>query len=371
MKFVIFGLTITSSWGNGHATLWRGLCRALLARGHEVTFFERDVPYYANARDLTELPGADIHLYASWPDVSARARAEFDTADVAMVTSYCPDGITATNAVLSSRAQHKLFYDLDTPVTLAALKAGQELSYIGPRGLRDFDLVLSFTGGSALDELERRLGARRVDVLYGHVDPTLHRPVPRCAEYASELSYLGTYAPDRQAALERLFFSAATELPAKRFLVGGSMYPDPSAWPTNVRHVAHVPPALHPEFFCSSRLTLNVTRNAMASMGYCPSGRLFEAAACGVPLISDSWEGLALFYAPGTEILVAESGRDVEAALTLSDRELDQIAKAARERTLQEHTALCRVVALERSLEALSESNHVPRGSRASMTAEV
>jgi spore maturation protein CgeB len=367
LKIVIFGLTISSSWGNGHATLWRGLCRALIRRGHRIVFYERDVPYYASARDLTDLPGMELALYADFAEVRARAQRDADEADAAFVTSYCPDGIEASEVTLASRASIKVFYDLDTPVTLAALDAGRELSYIGAGGLADFDLVLSYTGGRALDELEQRLGARRVEVLFGHVDPDLHRPVPPLAQYRSELSYLGTYAADRQQALEELFFKPAAQHPDRAFLLGGSMFPETVRWPANVRHLAHVPPPDHPAFFCSSRLTLNVTRSAMAEMGYCPSGRLFEAAACGVPLLSDYWEGLELFYTPGTELLVGRTQSDTIDALNLSDRELARIAEAARDRTLTRHTASTRALELERMLEPL-EAGESARRSRIRLT---
>src|ERR1043165_5774084 len=143
MKLVIFGLSISSSWGNGHATLWRGLCRALAARGHKVVFFERDVPYYAAHRDLTELRGVEVLLYSDWDDVVRVAGKHLSDAEVAMVTSYCPDGLAATDLVLSSPAEIRAFYDLDTPVTLHHLTSGKPVAYLGPRGLRDFDFVLS------------------------------------------------------------------------------------------------------------------------------------------------------------------------------------------------------------------------------------
>jgi spore maturation protein CgeB len=348
MKFVIFGLTISSSWGNGHATLWRGLCRALIRRGHQVTFFEHDVPYYAQHRDLAELPGGGLVLYTNWSELLPRAKRELADADVGIVTSYCPDGIAASQLVLDSGAKLKTFYDLDTPVTLEALSAGKEVSYIGERGLRDFDLVLSYTGGVALAELEMRLGAKRVAPLYGHVDPEVHRPVTAREDWRCDLSYLGTYAEDRQTTLERLFIEPARRLPGKKFLIGGAQYPAHFPWTQNVFFTQHLPPADHPAFFCSGRVTLNVTRRAMAQMGYCPSGRLFEAASCGCPLLSDTWPGLETFFTPGKEILIANTTEDAINALQLSDAELKRIAAAARERTLAEHTSEQRSIYLER-----------------------
>jgi spore maturation protein CgeB len=339
MKIVVFGLTISSSWGNGHATLWRGLCRSLARLGHSVRFYERDVAYYAGARDCWDVPEGKLILYPDWAGVAASARRDVADADVALVTSYCPDGIAATELVLASPCPLSVFYDLDTPVTLSRLHRGEALSYIGPDGLAGFDLVLSYTGGAALGQLQARLGARLVVPLYGHVDPDVHRPSLPADHYRSHLSYLGTFAADRQEALETLFVGPARHNPDKRFLIGGAQYPADFPWCPNIYFVRHLPPGEHPAFFASSRLTLNVTRRDMAAMGWCPSGRLFEAAACGAAVLSDGWPGLETFFKPGSEVLVAERAADVQAALELDDRERTRIGRAARERVLAEHTS--------------------------------
>jgi spore maturation protein CgeB len=352
MKFVIFGLSISSAWGNGHATLWRGLWRALVRRGHRLVFFERDVPYYAEHRDLTSLPGGEIVLYETWEQTRRRAARELAEADVAIVTSYCPDGPAAAAEVLDSRARLKTFYDLDTPVTLSLCRSGQHVPYLPSEGLHDFDLVLSYTGGPALPELEGRLGAKRVAPLYGSVDPDAHRPVGAADHYRCDLSYLGTYAGDRHAALDALLVESARRRPEQSFLIGGSQYPSHLRWPGNVRLLEHVPPPDHPAFFCSSRLTLNVTRGVMAAMGYCPSGRLFEAAACGVPILSDRWPGLEEFFEPRSEIIVARSTQDALAALDERGPYLQRVARAARERVLASHTADRRASELEAILDA-------------------
>ena len=250
----------------------------------------------------------------------------------------------------------RAFYDLDTPVTLARLEGGSHVEYLPSRGLGDFDLVLSYTGGAALPALQSRLGARRVFPLYGSVDPEVHSPVPAVVDFTGDLSYLGTYAEDRQATLERLFIEPARQRPELRFMIGGAQYPDNFPWTENIGFVRHLPPALHPAFYCSSRLTLNVTRAAMAAMGYCPSGRLFEAAACGVPIVSDAWEGLDEFYLPGTEILLCESTEQVLQALAMNAGDLAVMARLARERTLAEHTAAQRALQLEALLENVARS---------------
>lgn len=351
MKLVIFGLTISSSWGNGHATLLRGLFRALAGRGHQIVFFERDVPYYAVNRDQTEFDYLEWHLYSDWKQAAALAKAELQDADVGMVTSYCFDGIAASEVVLSSLAPRRVFYDLDTPVTLARFERGEALSYIGARGLADFDLVLSYTGGAALDQLQEKLQAKRVAALYGSVDPEIHHRVETRSRYVADLSYIGTYSSDRQAMLERLFIAPAGELRGRRFVMAGASYPGEFPWSPNISFVRHLPPKEHSAFYSSSRITLNVTREPMARMGYCPSGRLFEAGACGAPILSDNWEGMENFFTPGEEILIAESTGAVIDAISLSDNELAKIADAGCARVMGYHTADQRARELERILD--------------------
>jgi spore maturation protein CgeB len=351
MKLVIFGLTITSSWGNGHATLWRGLVRALGARGHRVVFFERDVSYYASHRDLTTITGHDIQLYDSWDGVRDMAARHVREADVAMVTSYCPDGADASALVLESAAPVRAFYDLDTPVTLSRLETGARVEYLPPDGLGGFDLVLSYTGGGALSALRDRLGAWLVRPLYGWVDPEVHRPTTPLPAFDADLSYLGTYAEDRQRPLTALFLEPARRRQDLRFVIGGSMYPESFRWTPNIYYVSHVPPQDHPAFFSSSRLTLNVTRAAMAAMGHCPSGRLFEAAACGAPILTDWWEGLDAFFEAGREIFVAHDTAQALDALACDAGTRRRVADAARERTLECHTAERRALDFERALE--------------------
>ncbi len=352
MRLVVFGLSVSSSWGNGHATLWRGLIRALARGGHETVFYERDVPYYAEHRDLTDMEGLRLELYREWDEVWPKAEAELAGADAAFVTSYCPDGAAACELVRMSRARVRVFYDLDTPITLERLEKDGEAPYIGPAGLRGFDLVLSFTGGQALERLRKRLGAGFVAPLYGHVDPDVHRPVEPDPTCFADLSFLGTYAADRRQALESLFLEPARRLPEFRFVLAGALYPHDFPWTANMYNVPHLPPGMHSAFFSSSRVTLNVTRGVMAAMGWCPSGRLFEAAACGAPILSDWWEGLDEFYTPGREILIARNTDEAVTALRRTNRELRRIAAAARQRTLEEHTAAHRVAELEKLLEA-------------------
>lgn len=354
MHFVIFGLTISSSWGNGHATLWRSLLKAMSRRGHTASFYEKNVSYYADTRDgWTPPAGIYLRLYDSLQEIEPEAKRDLAVADVALCTSYCPDGAEAAKIILDSRAAIKAFYDLDTPVTLKAVSADEMVPYLPVEGLGDFDLVLSYTGGRALEELRTELGARRVAPLYGSVDPETHCPVSSLQEFRSGLCYLGTYSIDRQAVLEELFVKPADRMPQERFVIGGAQYPEEFPWRRNIFFVRHLPPSLHSAFFCSGRATLNVTRGSMVAYGFCPSGRLFEAAGCGTAILSDWWEGLSDFFSPGTEILRVQSARDVEDALSLSDTELHAIGDAARQHTLEQHTASHRIIELEAICEQL------------------
>jgi spore maturation protein CgeB len=338
--------------GQRAPTPWRGLCRALAALGHRVTFFEKDVPYYAAHRDAPRPDGCDLRLYQRWSDIVGDAQRLLDRAEVAMVTSYCPDAHAATAAVFDSLAETKVFYDLDAPVTLDRLRRGETVDYVPPRGYAGFDLVLSFTGGDTLAALATELGAAAVAPLYGSVDPDAHRPVRVRTSERFALTYLGTYSPDRQSALETLLIEPARRRTGRRFAIAGSMYPaDGFPWQPNIYYLAHMPPPDHPAFYCASDFTLNITRGPMAAAGFCPSGRLFEAAACGTPIVSDAWRGLDRFFEPGREIVVAASPEDVVAALDMDRRQRAAMARRARERVLAFHTAARRARELEGIIE--------------------
>lgn len=360
MRFAIFGLTISSSWANGHATPWRGLLKGLHAQGHQAVFFERDVEYYAAHRDLERPDYCDLVLYASWSEVSERASKALEDADVAIVTSYCPDGLDACRLVLETPGPLHVFYDLDTPVTLRALETHQlavpnGAHYLTPDLIPEFDLYLSFTGGPILDSLRTRWGAKRTAALYGSVDPEVHAPVtdpPR--EFQCALGYLGTYAADRQPRLDELLLQPARKRPDARFLVVGSLYPQEIEWPHNVAMRPHLDPPEHPAFYSANRLTLSITRQAMLEWGYTPSGRLFEAASCGTPVLTDRFAGLGEFFTPGEEILVADTAEDVRAALERTDAELRQIGERARARTLSHHTGATRARELVSACEAVA-----------------
>ena len=345
LRVVILGLSITSSWGNGHATTYRSLVRALSQRGHRVLFLERDTPWYRANRDAVDLPPGSVQLYHSIEELRGRWRSALADADLVIIGSYVPEGIEVGAFLQSIGSGIVAFYDIDTPVTLASLAKGG-CAYINAELVAGFDLYLSFTGGRALQMLERQYGVRAARVLYCSVDPDRHTPI--AAEPVWGMGYLGTYSADRQPALEELMCGPARRCPKEMFAVAGPLYPGEISWPANVERIEHVGPDRHGWFYSRQRFTLNVTRADMIRMGYSPSVRLFEAAACGVPIISDWWPGLETIFVPGKHILLARSSRDVLRYLhEIPDCERRQIALRAREHLLARHTAAHRAIALE------------------------
>jgi spore maturation protein CgeB len=337
MRIVFIGLSITSSWGNGHATTYRGLVRALDAAGHHVVFLERDVPWYRANRDLPRPPYGETHLYDSVAELQARHRSLVRAADVVVVGSFVPDGVAVARWVLDSATGAVMFYDIDTPATLEALDEGN-CEYLAPELIPHFDAYLSFTGGPILARLKREYQAPQAFPLYCSVDPEAYPPAPDRNE-TFLMGYLGTYSVDRQPGLERLLLEPARRLPENRFIVAGPQYPGDVAWPANVARRDHVPPAEHPAFYHEQAFTVNVTRAAMTRSGYAPSVRLFEAASTGTPVVSDYWPGLEAFFRIGSEIVVAASTEEVLLAVeTMDEAERRRMAGRARARVLGEHT---------------------------------
>jgi spore maturation protein CgeB len=340
MKLVVLGLSLSSSWGNGHATTFRALLKAFAARGHDILFLERDVPWYAANRDVTDPDYCRLEYYS---DLAALAewRSEIAGADAAIVGSYVPEGVAVGRFVQQTARGVTAFYDIDTPVTLAKLARG-DFEYLSPEIVPGYGLYLSFTGGPTLQRIERQYGSPAARALYCSVDPDAYPPLDVPKKW--DLSYLGTYSDDRQPTLERLLIEPARAMPGRRFVVAGPQYPDTIDWPANVERIDHVPPAEHPAFYAASRYTLNVTRADMIAAGWSPSVRLFEAAACGIPVISDRWEGLDSLFTPGEEIVLAEDGATVVGTLAADAQAMGQ---AARIRILAVHTAAHRAAELE------------------------
>jgi spore maturation protein CgeB len=345
LDIVMLGLSITSSWGNGHATTYRALARALSERGHRVLFLERDKPWYAENRDLPDPPFGSTRLYGSLEELRDLYADDVARADLVMVGSYVPDGVAVGRWAIATARGIRAFYDIDTPITLSKLAAG-DFEYLHPDLIPRFDLYLSFTGGPMLDLIKHTYGAPRSEPLYCSVDPEIY--FPDAIEPEFDLGYMGTYSDDRQPTVEELLLKPARSWGAGSFAVVGPSFPDTETWPDNVRHVAHLPPNAHRRFYTAQRFTLNVTRRAMIRAGYSPSVRLFEAAACATPIVSDAWPGLDHFFKIGDEILVARSGPEVLHHLRkMSEATRRRIGERARARILSAHTSAHRAMELE------------------------
>jgi spore maturation protein CgeB len=342
MKLVVLGLSLSSSWGNGHATTYRALLKALAARGHDILFLERDVPWYRNNRDIADPDFCRLEFYHSLEELD-HWRDEIRKADAVIVGSYVPEGVEVAKSVQSAAHGVTAFYDIDTPVTLAKLERG-DFEYLSPDVIPGYDVYLSFTGGPTLRRIERQYGSPMARALYCSVDPGAYPVLQITKKW--DLTYLGTYSDDRQPALERLLIEPARQLPHLKFCVAGPQYPDGIGWPENVERIEHLPPSEHPEFYAASRCTLNVTRADMIAAGWSPSVRLFEAAACATPVISDVWDGIDVLFTPDREIILAHSAGEVVARLAAGD-DASAIGRAARERILSRHTAAHRAIELE------------------------
>ena len=349
MKLVVFGLSVSSSWGNGHATTYRALLRAFAARGHEITFYEWDAPWYGGEnRDLPDPDFCRLVLYGDWGEARREALRDALAADAVIVGSYVNEGPRVIDGLLDAGVERLHFYDIDTPVTVAGLRKG-DIEYLRADQVPAFTRYLSFTGGPFLrDVIEGELGARRASPLYCSVDPEEYRAGEPDPELTVDLGYMGTYAPDRQPVVERFLVEVARRLPDRSFIVAGPQYPEEIRWPRNVRHIPHLPPARHASFYSSARWQLNATRADMVAAGWSPSVRLFEAGAVGASIISDSWPGIDSIFEPGREILLPGSTDEVVRTISeTDDEERVAIGRAMRERILSEHTADRRAAELE------------------------
>jgi spore maturation protein CgeB len=356
MKLVVLGLSLSSSWGNGHATTFRALLRAFAARGHDILFLERDVPWYADHRDLANPDFCRLAYYSDLAGLD-QWRSEIASADAVIVGSYVPEGVAVGRLAQAWAGGAVAFYDIDTPVTLAKLARGDE-EYLSAEIIPGYDVYLSFTGGPTLDRLEQVYGSPAARALYCSVDPALYPPLDLPTRW--DLSYLGTYSDDRQPTLERLLIEPARRAPQRRFVVAGPQYPASIDWPANVERIEHLPPAEHAAFYSASRFTLNVTRADMIAAGWSPSVRLFEAAACGVPIVSDSWAGIESVLEPGREIILAEEADMLD---VLARDDAAAIGNAGRTRVLGAHSAAHRATELEGHLIAAG-GRRVLAGSR-------
>ncbi|HEV7333601.1 MAG TPA: glycosyltransferase [Flavisolibacter sp.] len=345
VDIVILGLSVTSSWGNGHATTFRGLIRELHKKGHNVTFLERDMPWYASNRDLPNPPFCTTILYKSVDELKENYRDIIRHADMVIVGSYVPEGVAVGSTVSSIAEGVTAFYDIDTPVTLAKLER-EDYEYLHPSLIPQYDLYLSFTGGPTLQRIEQQFGSPRARAFYCSFDSELYFPEQQPVQW--DLGYLGTYSDDRQPPLQTLMLDAASYYRSGKFVVAGPQYPSTVRWPQNVERIEHLPPAEHRRFYNRQRFTMNITRADMIKAGYSPSVRLFEAAACSTPIISDYWDGIDSIFEMGSEILITRSAADTLRYLTeISDEERRQIGERARAKVMAFHTAEHRATELE------------------------
>lgn len=336
LDIVFLGLSLSSSWGNGHATTFRGLLKALHELGHRVTFLEREVPWYARHRDLRDPVFCTLQYYDTVDELRRKHRRALQRADIVVVGSFVPEGSAVIDSLAELCTGQLCFYDIDTPITLARI-AEDDCDYLARRQIPYFSVYFSFSGGPTLERLERDFAAQRAEPLYCSVDPDQHRR----SEVAPlwDLGYLGTYSADRQPALEALLLGPARRLQDRRFVVAGSQYPSDIAWPPNVERIDHLAPANHAAFYSRQRYTLNLTRASMIAAGWSPSVRLFEAAACGTPIISDHWAGLHSFFPDGTVHTVGD-GEEVSRILCEQpDEERMDMARKAQEIVMANHTA--------------------------------
>lgn len=356
MKIVVLGLSITSSWGNGHATTYRSLISALHGFGHEIVFLERDMPWYASHRDAADLPFCHIELYRDLIDLEERFSELVRSADVTIVGSYVPEGVAVGEWVTGLAKGVTAFYDIDTPVTLAKLEQ-EDCEYLAPFLIPKFQVYFSFTGGPIIGDLQERYGSPKARPLYCCADITHYYPVSVPQRWLA--GYLGTYSPDRQRGVEEFLVEPARLLARESFVVAGPSYPDSIVWPSNVERIDHLPPNEHRKFYCAQKFTVNITRLDMRRSGYSPSVRLFEAAACGVPIISDFWAGIETFFEPGKEILLVRDTAEIMKVIQgLTEQERRKLASQARDRVLRDHTAT------QRARELLSTLEEVGSGQR-------
>lgn len=349
LDIVILGLSLASSWGNGHATTFRALIKGLAAEGHRVLFLEREVPWYAGSnRDLPDPDFCELVFYHSLDEVAERHGDRLRAADAVIVGSYVPEGADLIDRLAQMDLKRLCFYDIDTPVTMDLLDTGEE-AHLARRQVPVFDLYFSFSGGKVLDRLAEVYGARAPRALYCSVDESRYTRAD--VPMTWDMGYLGTYSDDRQPGLEALMLEPARRLPHMKFVVAGAQYPDGIDWPDNVERIEHLPPSEHAAFYSAQRFTLNITRVAMRRLGWSPSVRLFEAAAVGTPILSDRWEGLGELLPEGKAIVIADGTEAAVAALTGEDgTRPEALAAEARRIVLADHTGRARAKDLVRML---------------------
>ncbi|CAM3593607.1 glycosyltransferase [Corallococcus sp. ZKHCc1 1396] len=352
LRIAFFGSSLVSAYWNGAATYYRGLIRALHARGHRVTFYEPDAYGRQEHRDLDDPDWARVVVYSAHGTDGLEACLEDAWGSDVVVKA---SGVGTFDAFLEARVlelrrsgTQVVFWDVDAPATLerVAKDAHDLFRPLIPR----YDHILTYGGGAPVVNAYRELGARRCVPIYNALDPDTHHPVPPEARFAGDLCFLGNRLPDREARVEDFFLKAAALLPQARMLLGGSGW-EQRVLPGNVRRLGHVYTQDHNALNCSARAVLNIHRDSMARFGFSPATRVFEAAGAGACLITDAFEGVEQFLEPGREVLVARSGEEVaEHVQRLTDTEARRLGQAALRRVLAEHTYAHRAVQVEAEL---------------------
>lgn len=346
-RFVFLGWSITATWGNAHAPIYRTLLRALVARGHHVLFLERLNEQFASVRDLPAACG-EVQFYGSVQDLRARFTRDIRTAHCVVVGSSVAEGIEESNQianwVLDTARGVRAFYDFDPAATMASIEA---------LSIADFDLYLSLTGGSQLTQMAAELNRTYVRALHCSFDPAWHTPMDATKQW--ELGYVASDTPEERPIIERYLLEVARRIPHGRFVVAGSICDDNRQWPSNVRRIAPVMNTHQRGFYAQQRFALNLTPPTARAVA--PHSRLFQAAACGTPIITDHWPGLDQFFEPGAEVLIAESPDDVVRHLCeVPDAVRKTLSARARRRLLRAHTPSHRARALERYVEEVART---------------
>jgi spore maturation protein CgeB len=339
MKIAFYGSSLLSAYWNGAATYYRGMLRALSAKGYDITFYEPDVYDRQKNRDIDPPGWCKVVVYEGTVQALKEVAAHAVEADIVVKASGVgfEDDLLLDEVLRACRpGALKIFWDVDAPATLAELRAAPEHPL--RRALQGIDLVLTYGGGDPVVNAYRELGASECIPIYNALDPETHHPVAPNIRFRGDLGFLGNRLPDREARVEHFFLEPATRTPLQRFLLGGSGWGDKSM-PANVSYVGHVGTGDHNAFNVTPKAVLNISRESMAENGFSPATRVFEAAGAGACLITDYWEGIELFLEPNTEVLVARDGQDVADHLAaLTPERAQTIGKAALDRVLREHT---------------------------------
>jgi spore maturation protein CgeB len=339
LKIAFFGSSLLSSYWNGAATYYRGLLKALAARGHDITFYEPDVYERQQHRDIDPPYWCRVVVYDGTIEALKEVALEAGNADIVVKTSgvgFEDDALLEAVFVAARPDALKIFWDVDAPATIAELRANSE--HLLRKMLPKIDAVLTYGGGQPVIEAYRQLGAVDCVPIYNGLDPETHHPVAPYGRFGCDLAFLGNRLPDREARVEEFFLSAAASLPLQSFVLGGAGW-DGKPMPANVRAIGHVGTSDHNAFNITPKAVLNISRASMAETGFSPATRVFEAAGAGACIITDAWEGIELFLKPGEEILVARDGREVSEIMSgLGKEKARAIGLRAKGRVLSHHT---------------------------------